>query len=112
MTGGTGKDVFAFAALSDFLPAGDPHDLITDFKHGQDTIDLSAIDANGNAKGDGDFTLLAKEGAKFTGQIGQLAFDQSNGVTTVMGDTDGDKDADFFIDLTGKIDLDKGDFGL
>ena len=112
MTGGSGADAFVFESTFDFLPVSAIHDLITDFKHAEDRIDLSALDANGAAKGNGAFTLLAKEGAKFTGEAGQLAFEQHGKLTTVAGDIDGDKHADFFIDLSGKIDLTKVDFML
>ena len=86
-------------------------DIITDFGAG-DLIDLSTIDANKKKSGDQAFKLLKKEGADLTGKAGQLAYDQKKGTTTVQGDVDGNGKADFKLELTGKIDLDKADFVL
>ena len=55
MTGGAGVDTFVFTATSD-SPKGTP-DLILDFVHGTDKIDLSAIDANTVTAGDQAFHL-------------------------------------------------------
>jgi serralysin len=44
LTGGLDADIFVFSALAD-SGTGTP-DLVTDFVHGTDIIDLSAIDAN------------------------------------------------------------------
>ena len=44
MTGGNGRDVFDFNYLQD--TGSRNSDVITDFRHGQDRIDLSGIDAN------------------------------------------------------------------
>src|SRR5204863_1036711 len=44
LTGGAGRDIFRLSAATDSSP-GNP-DIITDFLHGTDTIDLSLIDAN------------------------------------------------------------------
>ena len=49
LTGGQGADKFVFAALTDSAPSA--RDLITDFVHGSDILDLSAIDANTSTKG-------------------------------------------------------------
>ncbi len=45
LTGGAGKDVFRFESTMD-SPASSLRDVITDFRSGEDKIDLSAIDAN------------------------------------------------------------------
>jgi len=42
LTGGGGNDTFLFKAVSDSTP-GAGHDTITDFAHGSDHIDISAI---------------------------------------------------------------------
>ncbi len=42
LAGGAGNDTFLFKAISDSTP-GASHDTITDFTHGSDHIDLSAI---------------------------------------------------------------------
>jgi hypothetical protein len=46
----------------------------------------------------------------FTGAAGQLRYQQISGNTYVMGDTDGDGDADFWIRLDGLHNLQAGDF--
>ncbi|MDB5554286.1 MAG: hypothetical protein JWL86_4270 [Rhizobium sp.] len=112
LTGGSGDDDFIFLALSDFGSLGAKHETIKDFVHNADTLDFSDIDLNGATAGDPAFLFLAKEGAKFTGKAGQIRFDQHGGMTTVEIDANGDKKADYILDLTGKINLDKGDFAL
>ena len=48
----------------------------------------------------------------FTNVAGELRYVQSNGVTLIQGDTNGDGVADFAIVLTGTISLVAGDFTL
>ena len=48
-------------------------DIIKDFVHNVDKIDLSTIDANGDGAGDAAFTFLAANGAAFTGAGGRAA---------------------------------------
>lgn len=50
MTGGAGADRFVFLSTSD-SPISDTADLITDFEHGIDKIDLSRIDADSETPG-------------------------------------------------------------
>lgn len=106
MTGGAGADTFVFNAVSE--PATD---LITDFSRAQkDRIQLSAIDAETDAAGNQAFHWIAK--AAFTGDAGELRYATSGGKTVVYGDVDGNKVADFHIDLTGTIALAASDFIL
>jgi Ca2+-binding RTX toxin-like protein len=108
MTGGLGADTFIFELVTDTGNAKTTRDLIADFQHLTDEIDLSAIDANGNA-GDGDtaFSFLSAKGAKFTGVEGQLRWVQTNlkgkakDLTVIQGDVDGNKIADFQITIKG-----------
>ena len=85
------------------------HDKITDFTAGTDDIDLSPIDAISGAGGIDLFNFIATAG--FSGSAGQLNYfyNSSLGVTTLQGDTDGDKIADFAIDLTGNIGISLSD---
>lgn len=111
MTGGLGADRFDFDKVSD-IGKGSTRDIIKDFStSGGDLIDLKTIDANGSAAGD-KFTFLAAKGAAFTGHKGDLHWYQSGSKTFVEGDTNGDKHADFQIDLTGLKSLTAGDFVL
>lgn len=106
MTGGTGADTFVFNAVAE--PSTD---LITDFTRSQkDRIQLNAIDADTTVAGNQAFHWIAK--AAFSGDAGELRYVTSGGKTIVYGDDDGNKVADFHIDLTGTIALAASDFIL
>ena len=110
LTGGGGADVFAFAAGDSSAVAG-KHDLITDFTVGADKIDLTGIDADTSTSGILDaFHFIAME--IFDGLAAALDyfFDSVRGVTVLQGDVNGDKVADFAIDLTGNRALSYTDF--
>ena len=72
MTGGVGADDFDFNAVAE-IGNGATRDVITDFVHLTDDIDLSTIDANGAAAGNTAFSFLAAQGAAFTGVAGSCA---------------------------------------
>lgn len=102
LNGGAGADVFRFLSVADSAVA--VPDRILDFSFMQgDRIDLSGIDADGNAaNGDTAFTWLgiSSSGAKFTGAGAELlARQQANGLWRILADVDGDKVADFAIVL-------------
>jgi hypothetical protein len=106
LTGGPGSDVFHYAALSDSGFTAGTRDLIADFEQGgsifpSDKIDLSAIDAvTTNAAGTNDGFTFIGTNTPFTGTPGQLrAFWNVIG-QVVEGDVNGDKVADFSIQLT------------
>jgi serralysin len=111
-----GADRFDFNAIGE-SKSGRGRDIVTDFTRGEDKIDISTIDANGSASGNGAFTLLA-EGAGFNGKKGALTWHQEDrsgtaaDVTLVEGDINGDGKADFHIEFTGLIDFSSGDFIL
>ena len=86
--------------------------MIKDFTHNTDLIDLSSIDADSGTQGIQSFNFLTAKDAAFTGQTGELRFISNGQLTTIEADIDGDKVADFVIDLQGKIALDVGDFIL
>ena len=54
LTGGSGNDTFKYAAVTNSGPGAGAYDTITDFVHGQDKIDLSALAAPRQRLGDGD----------------------------------------------------------
>jgi serralysin len=116
--GGADADVFDFNAVLETGKTIKKRDVIRDFKHGTDDIDLQTIDANGSAAGDAAFKFLAQKGAAFTGGKGQLTWFQHNAVgkahdkTIVQGDINGDKVADFQIQLSGLKLLTAMDFIL
>jgi serralysin len=109
LTGGAGADTFVFAT-GDSSAASGQHDLITDFTSGTDKIDLTGIDAITSTPGVIDaFNFLGT--SAFDGKAGELDyfFDSVRGVTVLQGDTNGDKVADFAIDLSGNITLTASD---
>jgi hypothetical protein len=73
---------------------------------------LSTIDANGLAVAGHTFSFLALMGSAFTGAKGQLHWFQSAGRTFIEGDIDGNKAADFQIELSGLRTLAAADFVL
>ena len=110
LKGGSGADTFNFDAISD--SAESDHDLIKDFQHNGDHIDLSSIDADSGTAGNQSFNFLTTKDAAFTGQAGDLRFVSNGQLTAIEADINGDKVADFVIDLQGKAALDVGDFIL
>ena len=86
--------------------------------HLTDDIDLSTIDANGRAIGDAAFSFLAAHGAVFTGAAGQLRWfrqdlaGSANDRTIVEGDINGNRVADFQVELTGLKTLTGANFVL
>jgi len=110
MTGGGGADVFYFKALTDTTKIAATRDVITDFMHLVDKIDLVMIDANAHLAGNQAFSLI-KAGA-FSGHAGELHALVAAGNTIVEGDVNGDKVADFQIQLNGIKALTAADFIL
>ena len=101
MTGGADGDTFVFRQ------GAGKGDVISDFSHAQgDKIDLSGIDASVKASGNQAFSFI---GAKdFSGKAGELHY--VDGV--VSGDVNGDKNADFLIEIANHHDLVASDFIL
>jgi serralysin len=104
LSGGAGTDIFDFNSVKDSLSSA--RDTIQDFVRGVDRIDLRTIDANAAAGGDQAFSFIGNKA--FTGQSGQLNF-ASN---MLSGDVNGDKIADFRINVTGITALAAADFYL
>lgn len=118
LIGGAGNDTFIFTAVGDTAPTAAGRDFVSDFVKGQDRIDLSAIDANSLNSGNQAFVFLPTAGAAFTGTRGQLAYAFSDLAgtaddrTIVAGDVNGDRVADFQIEVNGLISFGSGDFIL
>ena len=115
--GGGGKDTFTGGAgrdLSDVnqtsaSPVGANRDVITDFDHLTDDIDLSGIDANTTVAGNQSFRWVGT--AALTG-AGQLGYITSSGNTIVRMSTDADAASEGEIQLTGIKTLTTVDFHL
>lgn len=100
---GAGRDVLVFKSVKDSTVAAP--DLVTDFVRGQDKIDLTAIDADTTKAGNQAFLF---KGSAFTGTAGEVIFAAGK----VSGDVNGDKIADFAIDLASVKVLGASDFYL
>lgn len=98
LTGGAGADVFRFEANSDST-IGTMRDVITDFAHGSDLIDLSALNA----------ARFIGTGS-FSGRSGEVRFAAFDGGTIIEVDTNGDRLADFQVGLDDSVTLTIGDF--
>src|SRR5262245_65103458 len=91
-------------------------DVITDFVRGEDILDLATIDANPFVAGDQVFIWRGDRG--FSGAAGELHYVRDNNPgtandrTIIEGDVNGDRIADFQIELTGLYRLTDHDFLL
>lgn len=108
--GGADGDIFLFAK-GDTGNTRAKADTIYDFlaKEG-DRIDLSDWDANEKKSGDQDFKFIG--GQDFHGKAGELRFVKEKSDTWIMGDTDGDRKADFMIHLDDAVKLKADHFDL
>jgi hypothetical protein len=102
------------AAVADSIPAA--QDIITDFFHGQDKFDFSAIDANTSsskaAKGDQAF-LFAGQNADVVANSVSWFEDLTAGNTIIQADVNGDTTAEISIVLIGtNLQLSAWDFIL
>ncbi|MGK9237402.1 M10 family metallopeptidase C-terminal domain-containing protein, partial [Inquilinus limosus] len=107
LKGGAGDDRFVYTAVGDSAAAD--QDTIRDFGAG-DMIDLSAIDADGNA-GNGDTAFSFVTGS-FTGRAGELRVEMAGATQYVLADTDGDKSTDLSIAVIADQPLTQADFVL
>jgi len=106
LSGGRGDDVYRFLSLAESGAAPPRRDHILDFWRGEDRIDFSALDAD-PARPGRQAPVWRGEGA-FSGAAGELRV--SHGKVRI--DADGDRAADFAIDLTPLILLQRDDFIL
>ena len=97
LTGGAGADAFLFTAVSHSTVGA--RDVVTDFAVGEDRIDLDAAGGRRFVGGGG-----------FFGTVGEVRAVAANGATLVEVDTDGDRDADVQIELTGAVALTAANF--
>ncbi|HJQ18381.1 MAG TPA: VCBS domain-containing protein [Allosphingosinicella sp.] len=109
LTGGLGNDTFIFRSTDEAGKMG-ARDIIKDFLHGEDLIDLSLIDADMSRSGDQAFAFVS--GPTSNVYANSLSWYQDNikGITIVQGDTDGDGKVDFQIEFMGLHTLTPQDF--
>jgi Ca2+-binding RTX toxin-like protein len=110
LEGDAGKDAFVFSKASD--SQGSQFDTIVDFHHKQhDLISLSGIDAKpATAATDDEFKFIGTHG--FSGKAGEVRYVVAGGNTFVYANLDHDKQAEFKLELTGVIHLQRSDFDL
>lgn len=109
LAGGSGSDVFRYLATSESTSAS--RDVITDFVHGTDIINLASIDAKTTVAGDQAFSFIGT--SAFSNTAGQLRYDASDPAKiTIYGDVNGDSSADIVIEITGNSVFSASDFVL
>ena len=97
LAGGAGADLFAYNTRKESV-VGANRDVVTDFVRGDDVVDLAGIDADTDGSpGDQAFRWIGSR--PFSGVDGQLRM--SGGV--LEGDTNGDRRADFQIQVNVAI---------
>ena len=108
LQGGTGNDRYVYSSAAE-AGLGAQRDVILDFAAG-DRIDLSAIDADSVTRRDQAFgnTLVSD----FTGARAQLKVSVFTDYLIVAGDIDGNRLADFEIQLMGRTSITAADFIL
>jgi Ca2+-binding RTX toxin-like protein len=110
LTGGPGADRFVYTRTSESQTSG--RDIIADFLHGSDTLDLSAIDARSGSANSGN------QAFNFVGEAASVSpyavsWYESGGNTIVQADVTGNTTADFALVLTGiNLGLTQADFIL
>uniref|UniRef100_UPI0031E3EFB4 cadherin-like domain-containing protein n=1 Tax=Inquilinus sp. TaxID=1932117 RepID=UPI0031E3EFB4 len=110
LKGGAGNDSFVYTGLSDSTVAASGRDLIADFTSG-DRIDLSGIDADGNAA-NGDTAFSFGFGG-FTGHAGELRVVVfADGRQGIYLDANGDRNPDSIIMVLADHALNATDFVL
>ncbi len=118
LTGGKGSDFFQFDNVADIGIAKGSRDIIKDWNAAADYIDLRKIDAKTGATANDKFHFVATAGSHFSGDRGELRWVKENHAgtsadkTLVMGDVDGDKHADFVIQIKGLHTMHAVDFLL
>jgi serralysin len=112
MWGEAGNDTFVFNAVSEMGKTAATRDWIADFTHAQDKLEFAAIDANTKAGMAGNQAFAFLGAAAFTGAGGQIRAVFEGGSTIVSGDIDGDRIADFQVQLQGNVALSAIDFVL
>lgn len=116
LSGGEGSDTFVFGTMGkvllDVTPPSGSLGTIADFQRG-DIIDLSSIDAKEGGRFSNPNDAFAFIGTRaFTGAAGQLRMQTDGKYTYLLADTDGDRIADFTIQLNGGHSLTANDLIL
>jgi hypothetical protein len=106
----TTRSTADFNTVNDSRVGSANRDVITDFAHGTDKIDLTGIDADTTKPGDRAFHWVGS--AAFTGAAGELGFFASGANTVIQASNDTDSTGELQIQLTGHPALAASDFYL
>ena len=101
LTGGEGSDRFEYASIAE-AGNGATRDVITDFYSG-DVMDLRSIDANAQRAGNQAFRFIGTD--DFSSQAGELRYVTDGTDLIVEGDVNGDRVADFQLELDNTSQL-------
>lgn len=111
LNGGAGRDTFEFRFLSESGVTTDTADVISDFQHLMDKIDVADIDARATQAGNQAFTFIGTNNFSAAGQIRYVV----NGTTQdtyVLLNTDNDAAAEMVIKIDPVVGLSALDFIL
>ena len=109
-TGGAARDLYDFNAVADSKAGASSRDVITDFAHGTDKIDLMGLDADTTVAGNQAFDWVGTAALSGPGEVGYFI---SGGTTTIIrASNDADAASEFEIQLTGIKTLTAIDFYL
>ena len=117
MTGGADRDIFDFNSIAESGNSSSACDIVKDFRHLTDDIDVSTIDASTLLSGNNAFVWKGS-GAFTASSAGELRFKifdnagTANDYTIVYGDTDKDTASEFQIQIKGLVSLTSSDFIL
>ena len=109
LTGGADADRFGFFSTSESGVGTDKRDVITDFQHLVDKIELDVIDAKAGTAGDQSFKFIGN--ANFSGE-GQVRVVTEGDHKVVQLNTSGLGGAESEIQLTGLVTVSGDDFLL
>lgn len=110
LTGGPDRDLFDFNSVRDSGKSASTRDVIWDFQHRIDDVDLRTIDARTGVSGNNAFKWIGKQ--DFHHVKGELRIVDRGADLIAYGDRNGDGRADFSIRFEDAGTLSKGDFIL
>lgn len=112
MTGLSQRDIFDFNTKAETGKTATTRDIINDFTHGVDDIDLRTIDANTTKAGNQAFKFIG-QGAFHDAGVAEVRFQFMGATKTIVSaDINGNGTIDFQIELVGHRGLTASDFLL
>lgn len=110
LRGGAGADTFLFQSVQEMGRGRVTADVIADFRHQVDVINLRAVDAIPRTAANNEFAFIGAR--QFSDTAGELRVATVGGRTELQMDMNGDGRADYVIQFTGRVTLTAGDFLL